>query len=250
MSIRQAITIVVLVGVVQIGTELYGGQFFLWYLIIIGGLGLAGTLAYALRLRRLQRYLATLDESKQDEVLVAIEGAAERRALAEELGRPQPIVPIRDGREVFRYPGEHVLVTKGIMYGCIFIAGIAVVGWASDALLGRTRFVDPATTPWWEMGLLIGGFSVGALLMRWMVEATVGQLEISEEGVMYRVHGKAVRIVTWQDLTEAGISPMSDVLWVRSRRTKIAVSNKLVSFGRAVNLVASRAAARSKWKTG
>jgi hypothetical protein len=40
MSIRQLVTIAVVVLVVRVGIELYGGQFFLWYLVVIGALGL------------------------------------------------------------------------------------------------------------------------------------------------------------------------------------------------------------------
>ena len=117
----------------------------------------------------------------------------ERPALAETLGRPQPIVPIRGDKEVFRYPRDHVRVTRAIMYATIFLAGFLALGWLSDVLLGRTRFVDPATGLW-EL-LLIGGFSVGALVVRWMVQAMEGELEISEEGVTYWMNGKPYRTV-------------------------------------------------------
>ena len=248
MSIRQAVFIAIVVLAVQIGTELYGGRFFLWYLVIVGALGLTGTIVYALRLRRIQRALASLDDSAQDDVLVALENVAERPTLAEALGRPQAVVPIRGGLEVFRYPRGDALVVRVLMYSCGLFAGFAALSWTSDVVLGRTQFVDPATTPWWERVLLIAGFSFGAIVMRWMEQATSGQLEISEEAVTFRFRGGDARTIPWAELTEAGTSELSDILWVRSGRTKIAVRNRLVDFGRAVNLVASRAALRSRWK--
>jgi hypothetical protein len=96
--------------------------------------------------------------------------------------------------------------------------------------------------------LVITGFAAGGVMMRWMLEATAGQLEVTDEGLVYRNGDRVLRNIVWDDITEAGTSPIADVLWVRAGRTKLAVSNHLIGFGRVVNLVASRAAARSRWK--
>ena len=45
MSIRQAVVIAIVCGIVAVGRLLYGREFFLWYLVIVGAFGLAGPLA-------------------------------------------------------------------------------------------------------------------------------------------------------------------------------------------------------------
>ena len=97
---------------------------------------------------------------------------------------------------------------------------------------------------------MIVGFVAGGVMMRWMLDATAGQLEVDEERLVYRNGNRVLRDIAWDAITEAGTSSLTDVLWIRAGRTRLAVSNHLIGFGRLVNLVASRAAARSRWTAG
>jgi len=79
--------------------------------------------------------------------VLVLENVAFRAELAEELRQPMPRVPLRGGRELFRYPPQGVRISRWLARGYVFMSAFAAVGWLSDALLGREVFVG-RETPW------------------------------------------------------------------------------------------------------
>ena len=246
MTSREFVVIVFVVAVVAVGRRLVGQEFVVAYFVAIGVLGLVGTIANERGRRRVARWLVERGPDAQDRALVNFENAVDRPELASALDRMAPVVPLRGAREVFRYPPDAARTSTWTMYGSAVIAALAGAGWISDRLTGQTRFYG-ADAHWWEPLALVGGFSASAALMWWMARESTGELEVTEQGLTWRVSGRQPRSIAWTEVTAAERSELSRRLVVRARARRIAVSDVLIGYGRLVNLVATRLPGTARW---
>lgn len=246
MTYRQFWATILVVSVVTVGRHLVGPKFAAAYFIALGVFGVAATVYYAYWKRRLARQLREWHVDAQDRALVALESVPFRPELAEALGRAQPRVPLRGTREDFAYPPDAARTTRWVMRGAIFLAGFFALGWLSDILLGRTRFVQ-ADTPVLEAVGLITLFAAAGFAMWWMARESTGVLEVTDEGLTWRVPGRTPKQLRWGDVTEVRHGELSRRLVVRAGREKIAVSDVLTGYGRLINLVATRLPVGARW---
>jgi hypothetical protein len=247
MTYRQFWATILVVGVVTVGRHVVGPEFAAAYFMVLGAFGLVATLYYAHWKRRLARRLSEWDPNAQDRALVAMEAVSFRPELAEALGRTQPRVPLRGTRERFTYPPEAARTTRWVMRAGLSLSGFFALGWLSDVVLGRTRFVGP-DTPRFEIAGLIAAFGAMGLMMWWMARESAGVLEVTDEDLTWRVPGRAPKRIRWADVTEVRHGELSRRLVVRAGRRQIAVSDVLVGYGRVINLVATRLPVSARWR--
>src|SRR5215208_5166353 len=106
MTYRQLWTGVIAAVVVTLGGQIVGPRFTVAFFVVMALLGVAGSIASARMRARLVRWLSMHGADAQERALVHMEHVALRPQIAAELGRAQPRVPLRGGRELFRYPAE------------------------------------------------------------------------------------------------------------------------------------------------
>ena len=245
MTYRQFWATVLVVSVVTVGRHRAGPEFAAVYFIALGVFGVAATVYYAYWKRRLARQLREWHVDAQDRALVALESVPFRPELADALGRAQPRVPLRGTREDFAYPPDSARTTRWVMRGSNFLCGFFALGWLSDILLGRTRFVG-ADTPAREAAGLIAIFAAMGLAMWWMARESTG-VTVTDEGLTWCVQGRIPTLIRWTEITDVRHGELSRRFVVRAGRQKIAVSDVLTGYGRLINLVATRLPPSARW---
>ena len=83
--------------------------------------------------------------------------------------------------------------------------------------------------------------------MWWMARESTGELEVSEQGITWRVPGRKPKAIAWTEVTAAGRSELARRLVVRAPGRRIAVSDVLIGYGRLTNLVATRLPQTVTW---
>ena len=149
---------------------------------------------------------------------------------------------------MFHYSPEAARTGRWTMYGCAWLAAFFVIGALSDVVLGAHRFVG-ADMNWWEVPVLAVGFAGAAAFMWWSVRESRGILEITDEALTWSVPGRSPRRIAWGEVTQARLGEFPQSIRVRSERERIGVSDTLVDFGRAINLVATRLPASALRRT-
>jgi hypothetical protein len=245
-TVREFVFVALVVAVVAIGRHVVGSEFVVMYFVAIGALGLLATVANERGRQRLARWLIERGPDAQDRTLVNLENAVDRPELAMLLDRSAPVVPLRAAAEVFRYPRDAARTSKWTMWLSALIALIAAAGWIADRLNDRGPFYGPESQ-WWEPLALSGGFAASAVFMWWMARESTGELEVSDDGLAWRVPGRKPKVIAWTEVTAAGRSSLARRLVVRAPGRRIAVSDVLIGYGRLTNLVATRLPRTVTW---
>jgi hypothetical protein len=238
-TLRQFWTIVVVVIVMTLARQFFGERAVVGYFVLVGALGILGTVGYFRRRRRIVRGLGQMSKEARERTLMLLENNPLRAGLVADLDVDAPTVPLRGAREVFHYPSEAARTGRWTMYGCAWLAAFFAIGALSDVVLGTHRFVGSDTNRW-EIPMLGVGFAAAALFMWWSVRETQGTLEITDEAMTWIVPGRTPRRIAWREVTQAKLGEFPQSIRVRSQSERIGVSDTLVDFGRAINLVATR----------
>lgn len=239
MTSRQFWTIVVVVSVMTLARQFFGEGAVIAYFVVGGILGILGTVAYFRRRRRIVRNLGDMSKEARERMLLLLENNPLRAGLAADADVDAPVVPLRGARELFHYPPEAARTGRWTMYGCTWLGAFFVIGALSDVVLGTHRFVG-SDMNWWEVPALAVGFFFAAAFMWWSVRESQGTLEITDEAMTWSVPGRSPRRIAWRDVTEARLGEFPQSIRVRTQRERIGVSDTLIDFGRAINLVATR----------
>jgi len=216
-----------------------GSGFVIGYFVVMGVLIVLATLAYASFRKRLEQYLNRMSEAGQQHTLMLLENASIRHGLAEELELPVPRVPLRGGSESFRYSPDASRTSQWAMYACALVGGFLCLGSLSDLLLRRNTFIDPQGN-WWDVPAVVLGMGAAAFVMWWNARQLRGVLEITDEALTLFVPGRATRRIAWQEVVRAKLAEFPHGISVWSRTQRIAASDALIGYGRAINLIATR----------
>ena len=239
MTIRQLVATICVGSFIMVGYLTIGASFVIGYFVVMAVLGLLATLAHASFRKRLGRYVKRMSETGQQRTLVLLENTAVRHGLAEDLQLAVPRVPLRGDRESFRYPADSARTARWTMYACGILGGFLLLGAVSDLVLHRNAFIDP-NGKWWEVPCVMALLAAAAFVMWWSARESRGVLEITDEALILSVPGRAMRRIAWDEVVRAKLGAFPQSIRVWSRTERIAASDALIGYGRAINLIATR----------